>query len=959
MAEPDVHRRGSPRLPLPLLGAVVASGAAGLIDEIAWIRILSLEIGATAPALSWVLATFFGGLALGSLAGARWRVAARIAPRLYALAEVLCAGFAASSPAVLIATARALGSRAELAALWLFVPTFVMGLTLPLLCRAAGADGRAASRLYAWNTLGGAAGAALAGYVLLEMIGLRGSVRTAAVIHLCAGALSLAVTRVPDEPEAEVEVRGDAKGSVLGLRACLAVAFVTGAVSIAGEVVLNRMLYQVLGGSTYAITCTLVVFLVAVVAGAAIGSAGSDDPGRLRGRLVVALLALAAAVAGAYSILLALRNLFLSDPAAAASLTSGLLWTHLTALGVLAPPALASGLAFPWLVRLARREGSQALGLVYGVNTVGAIAASMVTTYVLVPRLGLVGSLSVAGAAAALAAAAVAGSGAGRVAGAAVAAAALVSLAIPARSERLRLWLYDALAREQAESGNAAASRAMSTENVVVHVEGVSATATVTELVYGDGARVRDFAINGKKEASTGFEAQRNQLVLGHLPMLLHPDPKRALVVGLGAGVTAGAVAVHPGAEVIIAELSPEVAAATRAFAAANHGVLDRANVEVRYEDGRRVLAERARGFFDVITSDPIHPWISGAANLYTYDYFELVRNALAPGGVAVHWLPLYEMALPETTAIGASFRAAFPNSALWITYAGDAVLLGARDELRIDAARFAERARQGEVANDLKSIRLDDPLRLLAGLVAGAAQLAPEGTDLVTDDRQVLEFRAARNLFLPRTLAQNLTYYSRRPWSAEELINHFGIDPALRPRLQRLMVANLRAMEARGKLEDGEHGAAESALEAWVAEPDGEQLGLLFSTPEMESRFRNPQNAREVLVAAAEEIRHARRSTSDGMALANKLRAACERLAAYRADDELTARAMRRQLAVWRGELRDYEGVLTVLREDLSASDADPSLLRIAARALTRLGRPDEARALTERAHRADLRGL
>lgn len=932
------------------------SGAAGLIDELAWIRVLSLEIGATAPALSWVLATFFGGLALGSLAGARWRAAARTAPRLYAIAEVLCAGFAASSPALLTATARALGARSELAALWLLVPTFAMGLTLPLLCRAAGADGRTASRLYAWNTLGGAAGAALAGYVLLEQIGLRGCVWTAAVLHLCAGALALGAARRTEEPEIAAEVRG---GSVLGLRACLLVAFITGAVSIAGEVVLNRMLYQVLGGSTYAITCTLVVFLVAVVTGAAIGSAGSEDPGRLRGRLVASLLALAAAVAGAYHILLALRNLFLSDPAAAGSLSSGLLWTHLTALGVLAPTALASGLAFPWLVRLARGEGSRALGLVYGVNTLGAIAASLVTTYILVPQLGLVGSLSVAGAVAALAAAVVAGNWAGRAAGAAVAVAALGTLAIPARSDRLRLWLYDALAREQAESGNTAASLAMSTESVVVHVEGVSATATVTELVYGDGARVRDFAINGKKEASTGFEAQRNQLVLGHLPMLLHPAPKRALVVGLGAGVTAGAVAVHPDVQVTIAELSPEVAVATRAFASANHAVLDRANVEVRFEDGRRVLATQAQASFDVITSDPIHPWISGAANLYTHDYFELVRNALAPGGIAVHWLPLYEMALPETTAIGASFRAAFPNSALWITYAGDAVLVGARDALRIDAARFAERARQGEVAKDLKSIRLDDPLRLLAGLVAGAAQLAPASAELVTDDRQVLEFRSARNLFLPRTLAQNLTYYSRHAWSAEELTNHFGMDPALRPRLQRLMAANLRAMEARGKLEDGEPGAAESALEAWVAEPDGEQLGLLLSTPEMESRFRSPKNAREAFVAVAEEIRSARRSASGSAPLSDQLRAACERVAVLRAQDELTARAMRRQLALWRGELRDYEGVLTALREDLSAAEADPSLLRIAARALARLGRADEARALTERAHRADLRGL
>ena len=176
-----------------------------------------------------------------------------------------------------------------------------------------------------------------------------------------------------------------------------------------------------------------------------------------------------------------------------------------------------------------------------------------------------------------------------------VSAAALAIVAIslvfaPAHPERFRLWLYDTLAEKPVREGNRQRPRRARDHDRPRR--GVGATASVFERISPSGKRTRDFAINGKKEASTDFEALRNQLVLGHLPMLLHRDPKNALVVGLGAGVTAGAVAVHPGAHVTVAELNPEVARATREFADANHGVLDRPNVSLVFEDGRRVVRD-------------------------------------------------------------------------------------------------------------------------------------------------------------------------------------------------------------------------------------------------------------------------------------------------------------------------------------------------------------------------------
>ncbi|HKE02403.1 MAG TPA: fused MFS/spermidine synthase [Planctomycetota bacterium] len=909
----------------PALLAASLGGAAALADEIVWIRLLALELGATAPALALVLSTFFAGLALGSAAAAR--VASRLARAnvAYSVAEGAIGVLAVVSPAAL----------ARFGAVALLPPTFFMGATLPLLAAAARASGRGASRLYAANTLGGAAGAAIAGFVAIEAIGMHATIRAAAAANVLAAALGAFLrerggeSSEPEAPLAAASLRG---GVVLALAALV------GAASIAGEVVLNRLLYQVLGGTTYAVTATLAVYLAAIAAGSAAAAWAWPRLRDSRAAVAFGLAALGATTLLAPRVLLALSTALRIDAIDHLSLAAGAWRSAVVAIAVLAPPALASGFLFPLLLRARGGDASAALGLVYAVNTAAAIAAAAAATFLAVPSVGLSGTLAIAGVVVLLAGIACLRGAAARAIGAALLLGAFAAKgSIPAAS--MRLWLYGAL-----ETDERAPSDGGTSERAVFHREGVSATVTVTETTGPRGTTL-DFAINGKKEASTDPGGMRNQLALGHLPMLLHPAPRRALVVGLGAGVTAGAVSVHPGVDVVIAELAPEVPDATRRFAEANHSVLDRANVTVRIEDGRRTLA-RNPGAFDVVTSDPVHPWVAGAANLYTAEYFVLVRDALAAGGVAAHWLPLYEMRVDETRIIVASFAAAFPRAAVWFGPGGDAVLVGAKDPLRADLADVARRASASDVASDLRRIGIRDPLRLLAGIAAGPA--LADGAPLHTDDRPILEFRAARTLYLPSTVGANLTYLAERAWSGNDLAAFLGATGAALPRLDALLAANVAATRAKGLVFDRAPGAADAAIEAWVREPDGEQIRGLLDAPGLEARLAHLASAREAFVAGAVEARR------------GEVERAVATLRLALAKPDCTAdveRAIRRQLAVVLGETRAYADALDALAPALERAPDDPALLRLGSRLLDKLGRADEARAWRERARPLDLR--
>jgi spermidine synthase len=245
--------------------------------------------------------------------------------------------------------------------------------------------------------------------------------------------------------------------------------------------------------------------------------------------------------------------------------------------------------------------------------------------------------------------------------------------------------------------------------------------------------------------------------------MLLHPNPKRVFVLGLGTGMTLGAVSVHPEAEhVVLAELEPSVAPAARTFADFNHDVLDSPKLHTVFADGRNYLLT-TRERFDVITADPIHPWTRGSAYLYTREYYRLAADRLAPGGVMTQWLPIYELRPEDVATVVRTFQEAFEHSVLWLTQY-DAELLGSNDPIVIDEERLAARMATPAVAADLAMVEMgsvDDFLSYFVAGDRGLREFARIG-GVNTDDNLLLEFSAPRSVGVSRVMGDNVLALTR-----------------------------------------------------------------------------------------------------------------------------------------------------------------------------------------------------
>jgi len=265
------------------------------------------------------------------------------------------------------------------------------------------------------------------------------------------------------------------------------------------------------------------------------------------------------------------------------------------------------------------------------------------------------------------------------------------------------------------------------------------------------------FHVSGKVEASTLPQDMRLQRMLAHLPALVHPHPASVLVVGFGAGVTAGSFVPYPDLQrLTICEIEPLIPKVVSSyFRRENNDVLGDPRTTVVFDDARSFILTTHEKF-DVITSDPIHPWVKGAASLYTREYFEAVKRHLNPGGVVTQWVPLYESTPEAVKSEIATFLDVFPNGTIWannINGGGyDLVLLGQEQPTRIDigslAARFGD-ARYAAVATSLGAVGFDSPIALFSTYAGSGAALRPWLADAaINRDRNLrLQYLAAAGL--------------------------------------------------------------------------------------------------------------------------------------------------------------------------------------------------------------------
>ena len=775
------------------------SGAAALIYEVVWARLLTLHMGSTVTAVGTVLAAFMGGMAGGAM------LAGRVAPgldrrqalRSYAALEAAIAAgavlvplaFAAFRPLLALAYAdggsvwfgpiRILTSLTVLAA-----PAAAMGATLPFAVRwfvgPTAHPGREAGALYAANTLGAALGAAGAGFVLLPWLGLTGAALFAVTLNAAsaAGALGLAAfgsdaaipagsamttprqrqkpsrrTRGRHAAAAAANRRGEAAdglaavapGRAWPVPAALAL---SGFVALAYEVAWTRVLALVLGPTTYAFSAMLATFIGGLAAGSAIGSWLA----RWRGQQVFFLgLTLILGALGGFG---ALRFIGPATLAMARAVDqpdvafAAVLALQVTlAAGLLLPMTLALGAAFPLAVgATAQRPDalSSQVAVVYAANTCGAIAGALLASFVLVPLLGLQqtvlfsGALSVGGGCLLLLAARVTGIRRMAAAGAALAAVGVGWTAPDWNPKLISGGAYKYAPFVEVPD----LQTGLEEGDVLFYAEGAAGTVSVRR----SGGRVA-LAIDGKVDASNGAD-MLTQSLLAHLPLLLHPDPTAVGIIGLGSGVTLGAALRHPVEHADVLEISAEVVEASAFFRTENRGALDDPRTRLILGDGRSHMLLSSRSY-DVIVSEPSNPWMAGVSTLFTREFFQAARDRLRPGGILCQWAHTYDMSDADLRSIVATFLAVFPDGAMWHVGQGDLLLIGSLDPLDPRLQAVAENWQRPGVATDLAAVGIQDPFSVLSLYVGGGhvLQQYSGGARIQTDDRNALEFSAPRSI--------------------------------------------------------------------------------------------------------------------------------------------------------------------------------------------------------------------
>jgi spermidine synthase len=799
---------------LRILACFFFSGAAGLIYQVAWGKALGLIFGHTVYAIATVLAVFMAGLAAGSAYIGRWSEQRAEPFALYAWIEFLVAAtgalslaglagvrslYVAAYPAVSGLPPLLLALRSFGATVVLFIPTFLMGGTLPILVRGITRNsaelGMRVSQLYWVNTLGAVAGTLISGFVLLPALGLRVTVACAVALNILAGLIALRIAKEPSNPQGAKEspapvTRVPADPQQPTFAFLLVLFAVVGCTAFAYEIAWTRLLAITISSSTYAFTLMLATFL----SGTVIGSACFQHFFARSSRVSFTTFSRTQTWIG----IAALSSLILFHwiPAVIPALLRA---THETfgglvlaqfvtsALTVL-PVATIFGFNFPMVVVLlhgtacANTGRSATVGRAYAANTFGAIVGSLATGFWLVPWLGSF-----------------------RVIAAAAGVNLLLAIVLEFRASQRRILplainLVCLLIAFLVGSSSFLHNRSLLSLSAVLYgnsyqghltLDEIAATNDLVFMADGVNDSVAVFRsdnyvalrINGKVDASTGDA--RTQLLLGHLGAAFPPVPRRVLIIGFGSGMTASAVARYPDVERIdCVEIEPTVIRAAPYLESLNRNVLSDPRVHVIFDDARNFLLT-SREKYDLIISEPSNPWIAGIATLFTDEYYAAVRRQLAPGGKFIQWVQAYSIAPADLRMIIATLAPHFGEVTLWRAAGPDLLLLGRTDPALFQFGRLRSLWQNAALRKDFESIDVHQPEGLVAYYLLDdtAVRKLAEGSALNTDDRTLLEYHAPQTLLTPGLSDAN-----------QELITQLRMGP-LPPNLEPSEVQ--RALEA------------------------------------------------------------------------------------------------------------------------------------------------------------------
>lgn len=809
---------------LLLLIAFFISGAAALTYEVIWLRQLTLIFGNTLYATSTVLTVFMAGLALGSLFFGHVVDKIKNPLRLYAYLEggigiyALCLPFifqALSTTQLYFIHTWSLDAswfslvRFGLIFFTLLIPTTLIGGTFPLIvkwcARIPGELGHEVGKLYALNTLGGMTGAFLVGYISILLLGVQGTLYVAVAGNLLIAIITFFLSRKPTQyAEAEFSDKAPVHSDHSPLVWATLLSFsMAGFAALSLEVSWTRALSMVLGNSTYAFSSVLTFFLGGIALGSYVVARYIDrlkDP--------VFWFFVVTSVLGLFVLLATPLFSFLPFIFIHVfSLSNGSFWPlqfmEFFIIGiVLLIPTLLMGAAFPLVSKICAQDHTKmgrSIGIVYFANTIGAILGPLATGFIFIPLFGVETSIFISAFLYIVIAVLILhfvhfkrpiiktyirGG---------FAFAVLVSCLLPGWNKNILnsgvymyapLYLHEGLSKE------------MPNRDLLFYKEGIVSTVGVKKNIANS---VLTLTIDGKADASTGDD-MGTQLILGHLPLLLHPDPKDVLVVGLGSGVTLGAVEQYSGVKSIdLVEIEPTVVEANSYFSQYNHNALADSRLNIDINDARNMLLTHDKKY-DVITAEPSNPWVSGSANLFTKEQFELYKDSLKPGGIMMQWAHVYKLRPEEVATIIATFQLVFPHTVLWQSEsAEDIFLIGTEEPLMIDFKKWEADIAQNKIKQDLSQVGLDDPYLLLSYFAFNEEGVRnfSDGATIHTDNRPVLEFLAPRSIFLDGFLTDRINLENMEAYRTDifHILKNIDLE-AERQKIVAYVQARTKVME-------------------------------------------------------------------------------------------------------------------------------------------------------------------
>lgn len=754
-----------------LLPLFLFSGCAALIYEVVWYQSLALVIGSSAVSMAVVLATYMGGMGVGSLLYLRWRGRFGHPLRIYARLELMIAASALLVLYVLpwaggLYTAlggggfRGILLRGLFCALFLLPPTMAMGATLPAAAGWLRSTREGVSRAgfyYSANIAGGVIGCLLAGFLLLRVYDVHTATWMGVALNVLVAAaawlLSRATPAVPVEPPAATTA--PATGSAWRDRhvAVYVAIGISGACALGAQVIWTRNLALLLGGTVYTFSLILGTMLLGLGMGSSLGSVAARMVRDARRALA---LCQALAIAGlAWAAWMISDNLpyWPVNPGNAPAPWYLHQLDFLRSLLVVLPASLCWGASFPLAVAAVadgRGNSSAAVARVYAANTAGAIVGALTAGLLLVAWLGtqqtqrLMMVLALA-AALLLVLLPVADQGT-------VSASRTRPLAVGLTAVLLFVFavpFVHKLPGVLVGYGRWAVTWLPEPGDYLYIGEGLNSTLAVSRKPDG----TLNYHNAGKVQASSHPDDMRLQRMLGHLTTLLAKDPKNVLVIGSGAGVTAGAVSVNPDVKTqTIAEIEPLVPEVVSLFfAEQNHDVIHNPKVRIRIDDARHFLLTTDEKF-DAITADPFDAWVKGAASLNTLEFYAEMKRHLNPGGVVTAWLPFYETTTEAIRSEIATFIEAFPHVLIFGNTSGgqgyDGVMVGSMEPLSIDVTALHGRLHSPAYAPVLRSLAevgYGSVESLLGTFAATGEQLRPwvAGAEINRDRNLRLQYLA------------------------------------------------------------------------------------------------------------------------------------------------------------------------------------------------------------------------